>query len=359
MLKELLFPLTRYFTPFNIFQYITFRSAYAAVTSLLITLLLGPALISFLTKQKIGESIRTDGPDSHKKKVGTPTMGGLLIVFATGFSVFLWMEIRSLYAVIAQIAIFGYGGIGFADDYIKVFLKRKEGLSSKKKLIGQFIVSSLILGLLYFYRHEDTTKIFFPMIKGSILDLGIWYIPIGILFLMGWTNAVNLTDGLDGLATGISIMVALTLGAIAYVTGRFDFSDYLQLPFIRGAGEITILALALMGACVGFLWYNSNPAEIFMGDTGSLMIGGLIGAISLMIKSELLLIIIGGVFIIEMMSVIIQVVSYKNRGKRVFLMAPLHHHFELKGWSENKVVMRFWILGGLFAILSLSTLKIR
>ncbi|NCN04248.1 MAG: phospho-N-acetylmuramoyl-pentapeptide-transferase [Spirochaetales bacterium] len=359
MLEEIFFPFTKYFTPFNVFQYITFRAAYATVTSLLMTLMLGPVLIKYLKNKKIGEAIRTDGPESHHKKTGTPTMGGVLIVFTTGFSVFLWMDFGSLYTIVALIAIFGFGGIGFLDDSIKVFRGNKAGLSSKKKLIGQFLVSGTIVGLLYYFRTEDTTRLFFPMVKGSILDMGWFYLPFGIFILMGWTNAVNLTDGLDGLATGLSIMVALTFGAIAYVVGRSDFSEYLQLPFIRGGGEITILALALLGACVGFLWYNSNPAEIFMGDTGSLMIGGVLGTISLMIKNELLLVIVGGVFILEILSVVIQVGSYKLRKKRVFLMAPLHHHFELKGWSENKVVMRFWILGGLFAILSLSTLKIR
>ena len=359
MLREIFYPLVTVFTPFNVFQYITFRAAYAAVTSLLLTLLLGPMVIRLLQRRKIGEGIRVDGPETHLKKSGTPTMGGLLIVFTTGFSVFLWMDITNFYTLIAQIAIFGFGLIGFIDDYIKVFRGKKDGLSSKLKLLGQFLVAGVIVVLLYANRHDDTTKLFFPMIKGAIVDLDWFYIPFGIFILVGWTNAVNLTDGLDGLATGLSIMVALTFGAMAYVVGRVDFAEYLQLPFIRGGGEISILAFALVGACVGFLWYNANPAEIFMGDTGSLMLGGVLGTLSLMIKKELLLVIVGGVFILEILSVVIQVLSYKIRRKRVFLMAPLHHHFELKGWSENKVVLRFWILGGLFAILSLSTLKIR
>lgn len=359
MLKELFYPLVTVFTPFNVFQYITFRAAYAAVTSLLLTLLLGPSIIRLLQRRKIGDSIRLDGPETHQKKIGTPTMGGLMIAFSTSFSVFLWMDIGNIYSLIAQIAIFGFGLVGFIDDYIKVFRGNKDGLSSRLKLLGQFLVAGVVVTLLYIHGGEEQSKLFFPLFKDAILDLDWLYIPFGILFLVGWSNAVNITDGLDGLATGLSIMVVLTLAAMAYVVGRVDFSEYLQLPFVRGGGEVSVLSLALLGACVGFLWYNANPAEIIMGDTGALMLGGLIGTISMMIKKELLLLVIGGMFIVEILSVVIQVTSYKLRKKRVFLMAPLHHHFELKGWSENKVVLRFWILGGLFAILSLSTLKIR
>jgi phospho-N-acetylmuramoyl-pentapeptide-transferase len=359
MFKALLFPLVEYFTPFNVFQYITFRAAYAAVTSLLITLLLGPKVIQMLQHWKIGEGIRSDGPKTHRKKSGTPTMGGLLLVFSTAFSVFLWMDISNLYTWISLVAIIGFGAVGFIDDYIKVFLKKKEGLPSRVKMLGLLIVSTVIMIMLYQSPIEHTTSLFIPMVKGAVLDMGIFFIPFGIFILVATTNAVNLTDGLDGLATGLTIMVGLTFAAIAYLTGRVDFSEYLQIPYLRGAGEIAILSFALVGACVGFLWFNSNPAEVFMGDTGSLMLGGIIGAISLMIKKEILLIVVGGVFVIEVLSVIIQVSSYKLRNKRVFLMSPLHHHFELKGWAENKVVLRFWILGGLFAILSLSTLKIR
>ncbi|KGE73509.1 phospho-N-acetylmuramoyl-pentapeptide-transferase [Spirochaeta lutea] len=359
MFKVLLYPLVEYFTPFNVFQYITFRAAYAAVTSLLLTLLLGPRVIRMLERWKIGEGIRSDGPQSHQKKTGTPTMGGLLLVFSTAFSVFLWMDISNLYTWISLVAILGFGAVGFADDYIKVFLNNKQGLPSRVKMLGLLVVSTVIMVMLYHSPVEYTTKLFIPMVKGAVLDLGVFFIPFGIFILVATSNAVNLTDGLDGLATGLTIMVGLTFAALAYLTGRVDFSEYLQIPYLRGAGEISILSFALVGACVGFLWFNSNPAEVFMGDTGSLMLGGVVGAISLMIKKELLLVIVGGVFVIEVLSVIIQVVSFKIRKKRVFLMAPLHHHFELKGWAENKVVLRFWILGGLFAILSLSTLKIR
>lgn len=359
MLKELMAPLVQYATPFNVFQYITFRGAYAAITSLVLTLIIGPKLIEYLRRRKLGEGIRIDGPQSHHSKSGTPTMGGVMIVFTTAISVFLWMDPTSLYTWVGLITVLGFGFIGFLDDYIKVFKGNKNGLPGKAKLAGQIGVSLLVVVVLFLNRTEITTSLFFPLVKGAILELDWFYIPFGVFVLVAWSNAVNLTDGLDGLASGLSIMAALTLGGMAYIVGRIDFSEYLQLPYVAGGGEISILAFALVGACVGFLWYNANPAEIFMGDTGSLMIGGLLGTISLMIKKELLLVIIGGVFIIETVSVAIQVISFKLRRKRVFLMAPLHHHFELKGWSENKVVMRFMILGGLFAILSLSTLKIR
>ncbi len=359
MFKEFLYPLVDIFSPFNIFQYISFRAAYAAVTSLLITFLFGHQIIDILKHRHIGEGIRSDGPSSHALKAGTPTMGGVMIIFSTAFSVFLWMDPRNLYTWISLLSILGFGAVGFIDDYIKVYLGNKSGLPSHVKMAGQLIVSTAIMVLLYVNRNEFTTLLYIPMIKNPVLDLGWLFIPFGVFWLVGFTNAVNLSDGLDGLATGLSIMVGLTFGGIAYLTGRIDFSQYLAIPFLPGAGEITILAFAMVGASVGFLWYNSNPAEVFMGDTGSLMLGGTIGAMSLMIKKELLLIIVGGVFVIETMSVIIQVASYKLRGKRVFLMAPIHHHFELKGWSESKVVQRFWILGGLFAILGLSTLKIQ
>ena len=359
MLKELFYPLVEYFTPFNVFQYITFRAAYAAVTSLLITFLFGNRVISTLRKHKINEEIRSDGPLSHRSKAGTPTMGGIMIIFSTAFSVILWMDPGNLYTWVSLLAILGFGLVGFIDDYIKVYLGKKSGLPSHVKLAGQFLVSTVIMLILYLNRNEFTTVLYIPMIKNPVLDMGLLFIPFGVFWLMGFTNAVNLTDGLDGLATGLIIMVALTFGGIAYLTGRVDFSQYLAIPYLPGSEEITILALAVAGASIGFLWYNSKPAEVFMGDTGSLMLGGTIGVMAIMIKKELLLFVVGGVFVLETLSVIVQVVGYKLYKKRTFLMAPLHHHFELKGWDEAKVVQRFWILGGLFAILGLSTLKLQ
>lgn len=359
MLKELLFPLVRYFTPFNVFQYITFRAAYAAVTSLLICFIFGPAIIRGLARLKAGEEIRSDGPATHQVKSGTPTMGGVMIILSIVVSALLWMDIRNLYTWMGVLATLGFGLLGFTDDFLKVVKKNSDGLRAKVKLLGQIAVGTAIAVFLYANRLETTTYLYLPFLKEPIVDLGILYIPFAVLLLVATSNAVNLTDGLDGLATGLVLMVALAFAMLSYLAGRVDFAEYLQIPYIPGGGELSILSLALVGACVGFLWFNSHPAEVMMGDTGSLALGGIIGVISLMIKKEILLAIAGGVFVIEAASVIIQVVHYKLTKRRVFLMAPLHHHFELKGWAESKVVLRFWILGGLFAILTLSTLKIR
>lgn len=365
MLKELLFPLVKFFTPFNIFQYLTFRAAYAAMTALLITFVIAPGLIRWLQQKKLGESIRTDGPQTHLGKAGTPTMGGLMIILSTLSAVLLWQDLRQWYTWIGVLVILVFGAIGFADDYIKVFRKNKNGLSGKAKLVWQTAGSFLVCLLLYLYGTSELAgnpgevgKLYVPFVKDAVLDLGIWYIPLGMLFMVWFSNAVNLTDGLDGLATGLVLMAVICLGIIAYATARVDWSAYLLLPHLPEAGELTVLAMALAGACVGFLWYNASPAEIFMGDTGSLMMGGVLAFLALAVKKEILMFIVGGVFVIEAASVMIQVASFKLRKQRVFLMAPVHHHFELKGWAETKVVMRFWILGGMFTILSLSTLKI-
>ncbi|MFW6214740.1 MAG: phospho-N-acetylmuramoyl-pentapeptide-transferase [Alkalispirochaetaceae bacterium] len=359
MLKELLFPLVRYFTPFNVFQYITFRAAYAAVTSLLICFIFGPAIIRWLQRIKAGEEIRSDGPATHHAKSGTPTMGGVMIILAIVVSAILWMDVRNLYTWMGVAATLGFGLLGFTDDFLKVVKKNSDGLRAKVKLLGQIIIGSAIAITIYSNRLETTTFLYIPFLKEPILDLGLFYVPFAVLLLVATSNAVNLTDGLDGLATGLVLMVALAFAMLSYLAGRVDFAEYLQIPYIPGGGELSILSLALVGACVGFLWYNAHPAEVMMGDTGSLALGGIIGVIALMIKKEILLAIAGGVFVIEAASVIIQVVHFKMTKRRVFLMAPLHHHFELKGWAESKVVLRFWILGGLFAILTLSTLKIR
>ena len=359
MLKELLFPLTRVFTPFNVFQYITFRAAYAAVTALLFSFMLGPATIRFLARSRLGEEIRADGPDTHRHKSGTPTMGGALIIATIAVSALLWLDWSVLYSSLAVFAVIGFGAIGMVDDWRKIRRSDKSGLRGRYKIIAQLVVATVIATVLYRYGGDEATRLYVPFVKGAIGDMGGWYVPFAVLVLTATSNAVNLTDGLDGLATGLVLMVALTFAVLAYVTGRFDYSAYLQIPFLSGAGELAIFSLALAGACVGFLWFNSHPAEMMMGDTGSLALGGGVGALALMLKKELLLIIIGGVFVIEAASVIVQVVSFKWRGKRVFRMAPLHHHFELLGWPESKVVLRLWILGGLVAIWSLSTLKIR
>lgn len=359
MFYEFLFPLVRYFTPFNVFQYITFRAAYAAITSLLICFLFGPSMIALLRRKEAGESIRADGPETHHAKSGTPTMGGLLMILAILVSGVLWMDVSNHYTWVALFSVLAFGTIGFVDDYLKLYRRNSDGMRAGVKFAGQTVVAVVITLWLYGRGGAATTQLFFPFFKDPLIDLSWLYIPFGVFLLVGCTNAVNLTDGLDGLATGLVIMVGLTFAALAYLAGRVDFAQYLQIVFVPGGGELAIYCLAVVGACVGFLWYNSHPAEVMMGDTGSLALGGAIGAVAMMIKKEILLVIVGGVFVLEVMSVIIQVISFKTRGKRVFLMAPLHHHFEMMGWPETKVVMRLWIIGGLFAILSLSTLKLR
>jgi phospho-N-acetylmuramoyl-pentapeptide-transferase len=359
MFKEFLYPLVKYFTPFNIFQYITFRASYAAVTSLLISFIMGPKIIQILKSKKAGQEIRKDGPETHLAKSGTPTMGGILIILSIVTSVILWQDIRSIYTILALIATLGFGAIGFADDYLKIHRKNSKGLRAGVKFSGQIILSVVIVLILHYQGFEFTTNLYVPFLKRPVIDLSNFYIPLAVLLLVGFSNAVNLTDGLDGLAAGLVMMSGLAFALLSYLSGRADYAGYLQIPYIPGSGELTILCLSLVGACVGFLWYNVHPAEVMMGDTGSLALGGLLGLVAIMIKKEILLFIIGGVFVIEVISVIIQVLSYKMTQKRVFLMAPIHHHFELKGWAESKVVLRLWILGGLFAILSLSTLKIQ
>ncbi len=359
MFEAIFYPLVEYFSFFNIFKYISFRSAYAAVTALLISFLFGPRVIKMLTRLKLGQEVRDDGPETHLSKAGTPTMGGVLIVLSVTISVLLWQDLSEFYTWVTLIALVGFGVLGFFDDYLKITRKSSEGLRSGFKLWGQLIISTVIMLVLYLFRNEHTTLLYMPFFKNAILDLGVLYIPFGVFWLVGFSNAVNLTDGLDGLATGLMIIALIAFTAIAYLSGHAVFADYLQIPFLKGSGELTVVTFAFLGACVGFLWFNCHPAEIMMGDTGSLSMGGFIATLSLILKKEILLVIIGGVFVIETVSVMIQVYSFKRTGKRVFKMAPLHHHFELSGWAESKVVARFWILGGLFAILGLSTLKLQ
>ncbi len=359
MLKELLYPLVTRFTFFNIFQYITFRAAYAAVTALFISFLLGPKVIDLLRRLNAKQKTREDGPKTHQTKTGTPTMGGILIVASVLVSVLLWQDLHSMQTWIGLFALLGFGIIGFVDDSLKIFRWSSDGLQAGVKFSGQTILSLAIVLFIYSTRTGHTSLLYIPFVKFPILDLSVMYVPFAVVLLVGTSNAVNLADGLDGLATGLVIPVGITFGMISYLTGRADYSEYLQIPYIEGAGELSILCFAVVGAGVGFLWYNSHPAEVFMGDTGSLSLGGVVGVVAVMIKKEILLIVVGGVFVIEACSVIIQVVSYKLTGKRVFKMAPLHHHFEILGWAESKVVIRFWILGGMFSILALSTLKIQ
>ncbi|MDR1046172.1 MAG: phospho-N-acetylmuramoyl-pentapeptide-transferase [Treponema sp.] len=359
MFLELVYPLVRIFTPFNVFSYLTFRSAYAALTTLLICFMLGGRIIEALKKLEVRQSIRKDGPASHLSKSGTPTMGGIMIILSVLVSMLLWMDLQSwkVWLVVGTFSLFGL--IGFLDDYLKVSRKNSDGLPAWAKLVLQFAVAVAVMLVLYTFGGEEMQFLYIPFFKNPIVDMGILWVPFGVLLIVGESNAVNFSDGLDGLLAGLLILVFITLALLTYISGRTDYSAYLGIPYIPGAGELTVFCLAAVGACIGFLWFNSHPAEVFMGDTGSLSLGGVIATISLVIKKEILILIIGGVFVLEIASVILQVLSFKLRKKRIFRMAPLHHHFELSGWAETKVVIRFWILGGLFAIIALSTLKIQ
>jgi len=359
MFLEIILPLVKYFTPFNVFVYLTFRSAFAALTTLLICFIFGGKIIEALRMLKIGQSIRTDGPQTHLSKSGTPTMGGLFIVLSVIIAMLFWGDLHNKTILITTGALAVFASIGFIDDYLKVTRKNSDGLKVWAKLSLQFAAAIAIVLILYFTGDENTTALYIPFFKNPVVDMGWLWIPFAVLLVVGESNAVNFSDGLDGLLAGLLILVFLTLAIITYITGRIDYSAYLGIPYVPEAGELTVFCLAAAGACVGFLWFNAHPAEVFMGDTGSLSLGGVIAVISLITKKEILILVIGGVFLLEILSVVIQVVSYKLRKKRVFLMAPLHHHYELLGWPEGKTVIRFWILGGLFAIIALSTLKIQ
>jgi len=359
MIREIIFPLIKYFTPFNVFVYLTFRSAFAALTTLLICFLFGSRIIEFLHRLKIGQSIREDGPSTHLSKQGTPTMGGMFIIISVVIAMAFWGDLRNRTVLITMGTFLAFGAIGFIDDFLKVTRHNSGGLKAWAKLAAQFAAAITVVLIIYFTGDDNTTALYVPFFKNPVLDMGWAWIPFAVLLIVGESNAVNFSDGLDGLLAGLLIVVFITLAILTYITGRIDYSEYLGIPYVPQAGELTVFCLATAGACVGFLWFNAHPAEVFMGDVGSLSLGGVIGVISLITKKELLILVIGGVFVLEIASVIIQVVSFKLRGKRVFKMAPLHHHYELIGWPETKTVIRFWILGGLFAIIALSTLKIQ
>jgi phospho-N-acetylmuramoyl-pentapeptide-transferase len=358
VLYHLLFPLHVSYSFFNVFRYITFRTIYASITALLISFIVGPWLIRELEAKQIGQTIRTDGPESHLVKAGTPTMGGLLIVLATVVPTLLWANLYNPYIWIVVFVTVGFGAIGFIDDYKKVVKKNTKGLSPRGKLLGQILVATTAAWLISTdVGITDTVSI--PFFKNLHPSLGWFYYPFIVLVIVGASNAVNLTDGLDGLAIGPSIMAAGTYMLFAYLAGNIKISSYLQIPYVPGVGELTIFCGALAGAGIGFLWYNTYPAQVFMGDTGSLAIGGALGVVAVMVKQEIVLALVGGVFVMEALSVIFQVSSFKWRKKRIFRMAPIHHHFELKGWAEPKIIVRFWILSVILALLAISTLKIR
>ena len=361
MLYNFLYPFRGQVPVLNVIQYITFRTAAASLTALAISLLLGPWLISKLREFQIGQVIRGEGPTSHAPKAGTPTMGGLLILTAAIVPTLLWADLTNIYVWIAVLSTSAFGAIGFFDDYLKIVRRSHHGLRPRYKIMSQVVVALAVGLTLMWLAHQNLylTRLIFPFFKRLIPDLGWWYVLFAVVVLVGSSNAVNLTDGLDGLAIGTFAIAAGAFTALAYVTGHRVFADYLLLVHREPTAELTIFCGSLVGASLGFLWYNSYPADIFMGDVGSLALGGALGTVAILIKQELLLPIVGGVFVLEALSVIIQVASFKLTGKRVFKMAPLHHHFELIGWSEPKVITRFLIVAIIFALFALTTLKLR
>ncbi|MBA2353475.1 MAG: phospho-N-acetylmuramoyl-pentapeptide-transferase [Acidobacteria bacterium] len=361
MLYHLLFRFHDTLSLLNVTRYITFRTAAASITALAVSLLLGGWMIRKLREFQIGQVIRLEGPESHRPKAGTPTMGGLLILVSAIVPTLLWADLTNPYVWIAVLSTLAFGAIGFADDYLKMTRRNHHGLRPRYKLGGQLVVALAVGVVLLVLASKGlyNTRLIFPFFKNLIPDLGYFYLAFSGFVLVAWSNAVNLTDGLDGLAISTFAVTAATFTALAYVTGHAVLADYLLLVRFPPAGELTIFCGSLVGASLGFLWYNSYPAEIFMGDVGSLALGGAIGTVALLIKQELLLVIVGGVFVLEAASVVIQVTSFKLTGKRVFRMAPLHHHFELVGWSEPKVITRFLIVAIVCALFSLTTLKLR
>jgi phospho-N-acetylmuramoyl-pentapeptide-transferase len=330
------------------------------VTALLISFLLGPLFLRMLRRRQLTDGVREFAPDSHAAKAGTPTMGGLLILVATLVPTLLWARLDNDFIWIMVVATLWLGMVGFIDDYLKVVKKQRKGLVARYKLAGQLGLG-LLVGLFIYYKGivVNPSDIQLPFFKDAVLSIGAAYVVFVMLTITASSNAVNLTDGLDGLAIGLALFCTLAFAGMSYVTGHVKFSDYLNIPYIAGTGELTVYCAALMGASLGFLWFNAHPAEVFMGDTGALALGGALGTLAVLIKKEIWLVIVGGVFVLVAASVIIQIASVKLRGKRVFLMSPLHHHFQQKGWPESKVVVRFWIAGALFALLSLSTLKLQ
>ena len=358
MLYHLLYPLHTQFSALQIFRYITFRAIYATITALLISFILGPWLIEKLSALQIGQSIRKDGPQSHFVKEGTPTMGGTLILLAVVLPTLLWTDLTNIYIWVTLLVTVGFGVVGFVDDYRKVRRRSSDGLSAREKMWWLMLIAAVAATILYLYPPFKTT-LAFPFFKGLEPDLGLFYIPFALLVIVGASNAVNLTDGLDGLAIGPTIIASGTYLLFAYVAGNVRLADYLQISTVQGAGELAVLCGAMVGAGLGFLWFNTYPAQVFMGDVGSLSLGGALGTIAVITKQEIVLVIVGGIFVVEALSVVFQVTSFRLWGRRIFRMAPIHHHFELKGWPEPKIIVRFWIISIILALVALSTLKLR
>jgi len=363
MLYHLLSAFRHQISVLNVVRYVTFRTAVAALTALLLVLLLGPWIIARLRRLQVGQFIREEGPEAHKTKAGTPTMGGVLILGGIVIPTLLWADLTNYRVALLLFATLAFGAIGFADDYIKVVKKRSLGLPGRQKIAWQIVVGLAVGGSLYALARIDpasySTRVVFPFFKTLMPDVGVLYVLFAVTVLVAASNAVNLTDGLDGLAIGTTLIGAAAFTGLAYVSGHAVFSRYLDLLYIPGSGEVTVFCGAMVGASMGFLWWNCYPAQVFMGDVGSLSLGGALGTVAILIKQELLLFMVGGLFVIEALSVILQVASFKLTGRRIFRMAPLHHHFELLGWKEPQVIIRFWIVGSIFALLSLTTLKLR
>ncbi len=349
------------YSGFNVFSYLTLRAILAAITALVISLLVGPAMIRRLSFHQIGQQIRESGPSTHFDKAGTPTMGGTLILVATLLTTLLWADPRNRFVWVAVAVTVTFGAVGFVDDYRKLVLRDSAGLAARWKYLWQSVFGLAAALALYFTAQDPSVEhaLLIPYLKDVYLPLGVLYVVLTYFVIVGTSNAVNLTDGLDGLAIMPAVMVAAALGVFAYVTGNFNFSEYLGIPFVRGVGELFVFCAALSGAGLGFLWFNTYPAQVFMGDVGALAIGAALGAVAVMVRQELILVVMGGVFVMEAVSVILQVSSFRLTGKRIFRMAPLHHHFELKGWAEPKVIVRFWIINVMLVLVGLASLKIR
>jgi phospho-N-acetylmuramoyl-pentapeptide-transferase len=356
---HLLYPLKTYFGAFNVFRYITFRTFSAILTAMILSLIIGPWCIKKLKELQIGQFIREDGPQSHHSKAGTPTMGGLMIIFTMLTSTILWADLKNPYIWLLVMVTLGFGAVGFLDDYLKVIKKHNRGLTGREKLAGQILVA-LAASLWLYFLPDFLPTLTIPFFEEVRPDLSYWYIPLALLVIVGTANAVNLTDGLDGLAMGPVTIAAAFYAIFAYLAGNAIIARYLKITFVPGVGEVSVFLGALVGAGIGFLWFNSYPAQVFMGDVGALALGGVLGTVALATKQEILLILVGGLFVVEALSVILQVGYFKaTNGRRIFRMAPIHHHFELKGWPEPKVIVRFWIIAIILGILSLSTLKLR
>lgn len=358
MVYQWLYSLADQYSVLNVFRYITVRTFISFFTGFFLCLVWGPYFIDRLKQKHFGQSIRDDGPQTHKKKAGTPTMGGWLILLSTIVPILFWIDIRNPLVIGTILITWGFGIIGYIDDYLKVSKKNTKGLSGKVRLLGEFLISGLVIFLLIHFYNLNTT-LSFPFVKSWIFDLGYGYVALGSLVIVGTANAVNLTDGLDGLAIVPVIVSATTLGLFAYIVGHSAIANYLQITHIAGAGELSPLAGAMVAGGLGFLWFNTYPAQVFMGDVGSLSLGGFLGSMAVFTKNEILMVFLGGIFVVEALSVIAQVASFKLTGKRVLKMAPIHHHFELGGMTETKIIVRFWIISILLAVLSLATLKLR